>query len=297
MSKTILVIPTEIEILTGLHIGWSDQEFEIWGIDNPVVMKPYFDNESNWEIQMEPYIPGSSIKWRMRALIEKYEYGVWGKSDNLDGYSFVVNKIWIIQDQDHEVSKLFWASWKDENDKPFHISWNIIVKDFVLQQDYFEKYKNWELILEEKMENTVPRFVDKNTNPRRIQRVPAGTKFVGVFIIVGDDDKDMENKFELFKKWIDLIQSTYIGGSWTRGYGTVRFRFYASKWKKIEEILKEAYEDREIKLKTENNKNNRQNHKTEEETDNRIVSLAGLKLEDFKIEFNITNNNSNGSSK
>jgi CRISPR/Cas system CSM-associated protein Csm3 (group 7 of RAMP superfamily) len=50
------------------------------------------------------------------------------------------------------------------------------------------------------MENTVPRFVDKNTNPRRIQRVPAGTKFVGVFIIVGDDDKDMENKFELFKK-------------------------------------------------------------------------------------------------
>jgi len=270
MSKTILVIPTEIEILTGLHIGWSDQEFEIWGIDNPVVMKPYFDNESNWEIQMEPYIPGSSIKWRMRALIEKYEYGVWGKSDNLDGYSFVVNKIWIIQDQDHEVSKLFWASWKDENDKPFHISWNIIVKDFVLQQDYFEKYKNWELILEEKMENTVPRFVDKNTNPRRIQRVPAGTKFVGVFIIVGDDDKDMENKFELFKKWIDLIQSTYIGGSWTRGYGTVRFRFYASKWKKIEEILKEAYEER--KIKTEGVKE---------------------KLDDLEIDhFKINNNNS-----
>jgi hypothetical protein len=61
--------------------------------------------------------------------------------------------------------------------------------------------------------------------------------------------------------------------------------------------LKEAYEDREIKLKTENNKNDKQNNNTEEETDNRIVSLAGLKLEDFKIEFNITNNNSNGSSK
>ena len=272
MSKTILVIPAEIKISTGLHIWGSDQEFEIWWIDNPVIMKPYFDNESNWEIQMEPYIPGSSIKWRMRALIEKYEYGVGGESDKFfdsSNNSLTLNinwmldivevkesnidkKTWIIQKKDSKIAQLFWASWKTGNEA-FHIPWNIIVKDFVLQKEYFEKYKNWQLILEEKMENTVPRFVDKNTNPRRIQRVPAGTKFIGVFVIIGDDDKDAENKFELFKKWIDLIQSTYIGGSWTRGYGTVRFRFYKSEWKKIEEILKEVYEDREIKLKTENN--------------------------------------------
>jgi CRISPR-associated protein Csm3 len=59
MAKTILIIPTEIEIKTGLHIGGSDQEFEIGGIDNPVIMKPCLDCGNQ---QQEPYIPGSSIK-------------------------------------------------------------------------------------------------------------------------------------------------------------------------------------------------------------------------------------------
>jgi len=307
MTKTILIIPAEIEIKTGLHIGGSDQEFEIGWIDNPVIMKPCLDCENQ---EQEPYIPWSSIKWRMRALLEMYEYGIGGSSKEIDKdfknlikvifedwklkkvntqdssqinnqKGFYIDKYWLIQDKDNSVSQLFWASWKDENNQSFHIPWTLIVKDFVLQSEYFEKYKNWELILEEKMENTVPRFIDQNTNPRRIQRVPAGTRFVGLFVIIGEEEQQnwqntnneitLEQKFKLFKRWIKLIESTYLGWSWTRGYGSVRFKFYKPEFSKsqdnnwaknnsncknlhnetnwkasIEEILQAVYDSRDL---------------------------------------------------
>jgi len=273
MTKTILIIPAEIEIKTGLHIGGSDQEFEIGWIDNPVIMKPCLDCENQ---EQEPYIPWSSIKWRMRALLEMYEYGIGGKSSNffnannnnlqleLDNFKETIkinqnnidDKTWIIKKKWSLIVEVFWASWKDENNKSFHIPWTLIVKDFVLQNNYFEKYKNWELILEEKMENTVPRFIDQNTNPRRIQRVPAGTRFVGLFVIIGEEEQQnwqntnneitLEQKFKLFKRWIKLIESTYLGWSWTRGYGSVRFKFYKSQNKNIEEILQAVYDSRDL---------------------------------------------------
>ena len=264
MAKQILLIPAEIQLLTWLHIWGSDQQFEIWGIDNPVIFKPCLDDKS---VEVEPYIPGSSIKWRLRALLEMYKYWVGGKSvdkkskelikvvfddtenklkkDDSAEDTFYIDSNWLIQDEGHEVSKLFWASGKVNNNS-FHIPWNLIVKDFVLEKDYFNKFESWELILEEKMENTVPRFIDKNTNPRRIQRIPAWTKFVWLFVIVWNDENDIENKFELFKEWIELIEKTYLGGSWTRGYGSVRFSFYETEGKKVDEVLKAVYEDRQI---------------------------------------------------
>jgi len=284
MTKTILFIPADIEIKTGLHIWGSDQEFEIGWIDTPVIMKPILvkkdnveevnwqENESKEEILFEPYIPWSSIKWRMRALLEMYEYGIGGRVSNyfeqddkwikkvsINWKEIMIDKTWLIQDEEHEISNLFWASGKvkkNNNNESFHIPWTLIVKDFVLQNDYFKKYKNWELILEEKMENTVPRFIDKNTNPRRIQRVPAGTRFVGLFVIIGEEEQQnwqdtnneitLEQKFELFKKWIKYIQQTYLWWSWTRGYGSVGFNFYKSQNKNIEEILQAVYDSRDL---------------------------------------------------
>ncbi|MFC3118254.1 type III-A CRISPR-associated RAMP protein Csm3 [Jhaorihella thermophila] len=64
---------------TGLHIGAGKDEIEIGGIDNPVVKTP----------QGDPYVPGSSIKGKMRFLME-WAFGkvrangdgkVWGWSD------------------------------------------------------------------------------------------------------------------------------------------------------------------------------------------------------------------------
>ena len=54
-------IAGEIELLSGLHIGSGNTEMHIGGTDNPVIKNP---------ITQEPYIPGSSLKGKMRSLLE-----------------------------------------------------------------------------------------------------------------------------------------------------------------------------------------------------------------------------------
>ncbi|WP_373510292.1 type III-A CRISPR-associated protein Cas10/Csm1 [Thiocapsa sp.] len=51
----------EIELLSGLHIGSGNTEMHIGGTDNPVIKNP---------VTNEPYIPGSSLKGKMRSLLE-----------------------------------------------------------------------------------------------------------------------------------------------------------------------------------------------------------------------------------
>ncbi|MBC8462229.1 MAG: type III-A CRISPR-associated RAMP protein Csm3, partial [Deltaproteobacteria bacterium] len=55
-------ITGEIHALTGLHIGGGAEGVSIGGIDNIVVRDT---------LTQEPYIPGSSLKGKMRSLSEK----------------------------------------------------------------------------------------------------------------------------------------------------------------------------------------------------------------------------------
>ncbi len=50
-----------VELESGLHIGGGDDTMKIGGIDNQVIK----DINTN-----EPYIPGSSLKGKMRSLLE-----------------------------------------------------------------------------------------------------------------------------------------------------------------------------------------------------------------------------------
>ena len=60
--KKIKVIKGRIFCETGLHIGGSQNEIEIGGVDLPVIKHP---------ITKEPYIPGSSLKGKMRSTLER----------------------------------------------------------------------------------------------------------------------------------------------------------------------------------------------------------------------------------
>ena len=48
-----------ITVQTGLHISSGDSSLQIGGTDNTVVKNPFTD---------EPYIPGSSLKGKIRAF-------------------------------------------------------------------------------------------------------------------------------------------------------------------------------------------------------------------------------------
>ena len=57
----ILTIKAELHCVSGLHIGAGDTEMHIGGIDNTVIRDP---------LTQLPYIPGSSLKGKIRSLLE-----------------------------------------------------------------------------------------------------------------------------------------------------------------------------------------------------------------------------------
>src|SRR4030065_748925 len=64
------IISADIELNTCLHIGGTEDGFDIGGIDNPVIKD---------KVTGVPYIPGSSLKGKMRSLLEWAHFD--GKND------------------------------------------------------------------------------------------------------------------------------------------------------------------------------------------------------------------------
>ena len=57
----IKILEGKITLKSGLHIGSGDMEMHIGGTDSPVIKHPH---------TLEPYIPGSSLKGKVRSLLE-----------------------------------------------------------------------------------------------------------------------------------------------------------------------------------------------------------------------------------
>ena len=60
--KGRVVIEGVIECLSGLRVGVGQETMEIGGLDMPVIRDP---------LSGEPYIPGSSLKGKLRSLLER----------------------------------------------------------------------------------------------------------------------------------------------------------------------------------------------------------------------------------
>src|SRR3989338_11494456 len=69
--KTITGI---MQCVSGLRIGGSKDTIEIGGMDNPIIRNP---------LDKFPYIPGSSIKGKMRSLLEWEIDGKLGRDGNV----------------------------------------------------------------------------------------------------------------------------------------------------------------------------------------------------------------------
>ena len=61
--KKKIFISGNIVVKSGLHIGGTDNVLEIGGVNNPVI-------RISKDGKNRPYIPGSSLKGKMRSLIE-----------------------------------------------------------------------------------------------------------------------------------------------------------------------------------------------------------------------------------
>lgn len=195
MARLIKKIKIEytIEVLTGLHIGGSSDNVEIGGIDNPVIKL----------LDGQPYIPGSSLKGKIRSLLEQ-KAGAKNVGDNV------------------EINNLFGGGGDTKPSK-------IIFRDAYLTADSIKELKNSTYLpmpyTENKYENVINRVTGKAEHPRQTERVPAGVKFKGEIILnIWDDNNDNEKNFtKMLEKGISLLENDYLGGSGSRGYGQVKF--------------------------------------------------------------------------
>lgn len=58
-----IIIKSTIIVETGLHIGGGGENLDIGGLDKPVIRDP---------LTLQPYLPGSSLKGKLRAILERY---------------------------------------------------------------------------------------------------------------------------------------------------------------------------------------------------------------------------------
>lgn len=203
MEKLVkkIKIQTSITLMTGLHIGGSSDNVEIGGIDNPVIKLATRGNE--------PYIPGSSLKGKMRCLLEQ------AAGASKIGMNKEVNNLFGITEN---------KSLKTDNQPS-----KLIVRDAVLNDESKRVLLACENLdmpyTESKTENTIDRIEGATVKGgiRTAERVPAGAVFDAEFVLNIWDDDNEDELMELFEKGIRLLESDYLGGSGSRGYGQIKF--------------------------------------------------------------------------
>ncbi|MDF9408705.1 type III-A CRISPR-associated RAMP protein Csm3 [Pelotomaculum isophthalicicum JI] len=192
---------------TGLRIGGSNDDIEIGGNDNPIIRNPVTDL---------PYIPGSSLKGRMRSLLELKHSAITqqtGKPCDCGQCN---------------ICKIFGTHGTHKARESVLGPTRIIVRDAFLTSESVKELKaaNQEkgiYYTEVKHENLVDRKTGKAEHPRPNERVPAGSKF-DFEIVLRIFENDNENAaLNLIREGLSLVQKEYLGGSGSRGYGKVRF--------------------------------------------------------------------------
>ncbi len=208
----------KIVLQSGLHIGAGDTEMHIGGTDNPVIKHPH---------TLEPYIPGSSIKGKVRSLLE-LKSGLIGKRGRVDGGPLSLKDFNTAQGQDREecaaILKLFGVSGADQDEKgeigPSRVSFADCALDPEWRQAAFEKSL---ALTEVKSENSIDRIKGTALNPRFTERVPADTQFsLSITVKQMEGDEGLEN---VLFQGLKLLELDALGGSGSRGYGRVRFVF------------------------------------------------------------------------
>ncbi len=207
----IVEINVEIEVLTGLRIGGEKETFEVGGLDNPVI-KVVYDEDKKF-----PIIPGSSLKGKMRYLLEK-KYNIPSKNGKpIDEPNEELNA------EQKRIIELFGSSdgvkliFSDLLPTKETVEKWIKIKERELSEDYGT---------ETKTENRINRITGKAEDPRSMERIIKGSKFRGVITLVYRDsdekNKNLESDLTFLKEGAELVAKTYLGGCGTRGYGRVK---------------------------------------------------------------------------
>lgn len=206
-----VLITGSIKTVTGLHIGKGHEGLRIGGVDNAVLRDP---------LTNKPYIPGSSLKGKMRSLAEKRAPGLkmeWPPRSDV--------QIHVCTDAtaygNCPVCPIYGVPGDQDSSAPTRL----VVRDVLLTNESCEMLNDLGTDLpytEVKYEAAIDRVTAK-ANPRPLERVPAGV-FFGPFEMVFSiyEAKDLDRLSKVFEA-MRLLEDDYLGGSGSRGSGQVCF--------------------------------------------------------------------------
>jgi CRISPR-associated protein Csm3 len=222
--QKIIELKGKLILESNLHIGSGNIEMHIGGTDNPIIKHPH---------TLEPYIPGSSIKGKVRSLIELSSgaAAMAHKTHNDGGItSFKTLSSVSTPEAKNEIEsilKIFGFSGSDKSDEaakelgPTRASFT----DCFLNKEWKDEATRnlWPLAVE-KSETAIDRIsgTAKRGSLRQTEMVPAGAvfDFKMTFKIFCDEDQKL---FEKLKKGLELLEKDALGGYGSRGYGRIRF--------------------------------------------------------------------------
>ncbi len=226
-----LILDGELICETGLHIGAGKGSLEIGGADNPVIKDAFG----------RPYVPGSSLRGKLRSLLEQTSgLAVPGELVYLSRRKGQEVRLHQSDRPDDEICLLFGRNpgrmervgpgepLETSNSTPARLTAYDapLVPESITQQ--MRENLDDELT-EVKSENAIDRITSQ-ANPRTLERVPAGARFRMRFVldILCEEDKDL---LAPFVQSLILLEDDALGGGGSRGSGRIRFANLRVAWR------------------------------------------------------------------
>ncbi|HLM99987.1 MAG TPA: type III-A CRISPR-associated RAMP protein Csm3 [Bryobacteraceae bacterium] len=225
-----LILEGQLHCETGLHIGAGKGSLEIGGSDNPVVK----------DAAGRPYIPGSSLRGKIRSLLEQFS-GAAVPSELVYLSRRKGQEVRIHQSDrpDDDICLLFGRNAgrmervtgdavESHNATPARLA----VFDAPLEIESITAPMRENLddeLTEVKSENAIDRITSQ-ANPRTLERVPASARFKVRFVVdlLCDEDAPL---FTLLVQGLRLLEDDALGGGGSRGSGRVRFSNLKLVWR------------------------------------------------------------------
>jgi CRISPR-associated protein Csm3 len=218
-----VVIKGKITLKTGMHISAGNEFASIGSVDTVIVRDT---------LTKRPYIPGSSIKGKMRYLMAR-SYANNSKLSNID-------------EEPDQISRLF-----GQGGNTIVLS-RLQFFDVFMNEESVERLQkiNTGLFLTEvKYENTINR-ITAEANPRQLERAVAGSVFDFKLCYNVENEDELEEDIKIIKLCIEMIEDDYLGGHGSRGYGRVEFSDWDFEYKEyndtstnVLDMVKNSFEE------------------------------------------------------
>lgn len=217
-------LTASLEILSGLHIGAGKDSIEIGGIDQPVIKTP--------PQNPKPYVPGSSLKGKLRFLLE----WAFGKI-NHEGKPWTGGTECSPSDP---ILRIFGVSAGAGDSEWRAGPTRLLMHDAMPMEEWINKGG---ALTEEKTEVIIDRIAGKALDKglRRIERVPPEALFefsaaFRLYAVESDGGRHDLDCLGWLIQGLDLLEQDALGGSGSRGYGRVRFKNLKLKFPSLDDI-------------------------------------------------------------